>query len=238
MDSNYAVISAFGSVPNDYYWYDTSWTLIKSTTGSNNGDSLGYFPSGTYHVIYSDQGTCAVDTMDFYVWEPLSLQIDSVNHTTCIGCNNGRIFYSYSGGDPFFRVYLDSVEIGDSSPIVSLTPGTHLLCITDDGGCMSCDTAIILDDPTNISPLNFEGRFNIYPNPAFKYVVYEQKENSKTMIRFLDLKGRPIKILTEVDLRTGLNYINCEDMSEGIYYVEGLVDNKYYYRKLIIIREN
>jgi hypothetical protein len=238
-DSNYVVVYPSGTLPNDYYLYDTTNTLLHADTNSVTGDSLVNIPSGNYYMIVHDNGSCPVDTLLINVFYPLNLHIDSALNTTCIGCNDGMLYYSSaSGGTGTYNYAIDGAPVF-ASPVGSLSPGNHTFCVTDFvTNCIVCDTINILDDPLGIEPLSGLPEYTIYPNPAFKYIFFDLKGEKKVMIRFMDSNGKQIKILTETDLKPGSNLIDCSDLAAGIYSVEIISGSRYVYKKLVILNQD
>ncbi len=234
-DSNEISISAFGTVPNYYSWYDSSWALIEIDTSSNGGIANN-LSTGSYYVVLTDQGTCSVDTLTFEIPDEVNLTIDSVIHTTCIGCNNGVIYFTRTGGVSPVLISVNSNILPLTNVIGALQPGFYTICAIDANQCISCDTITVFEDPTGIVSNDVNKNIYLYPNPTSKNTILKFNGGGKTLIKLLDSNGRQIKLITDEELNPGVyeKTIDCSNLAKGIYSLEIISDSKLSKKKLVI----
>ena len=235
-DSNFIFISSFGNVPNDYLWYDSSWTLLRSDTGLTSGDSFSLLPSGTYNIIIDDAGACATDTLHLVIPEQLSFRVDSLKHTTCIGCTDGIIYFTVIGGTPPYNVNVAAGTLAGNT-IINLPPGNYSNCVADDEGCTSCHVDTILDDPTYVFSFDDNKDFILYPNPVSGSATLNFNLEGSFSINLLDINGKQIRTLSNESKDHGMHKMNidCNELSKGCYIIEINIDNRKIFRKLFVM---
>ncbi len=94
----------------------------------------------------------------------------------------------------------------------------HLLHHEDDG--MMGSFRVI--DTTNTSVTELKSRdFKIYPNPAFDKIIIENPESNKdvTVFEIFNVVGNRVKLF---DRKNSSQQIDISDLSDGIYFLEGL----------------
>ncbi len=235
-NSNTVSISTFGTLPNDYYWYNTLGTLIRADTGLYKNDTISTLPQDGYYVVINDSGFCGIDTIPFSIPDSLNFHIDSVRHTSCIGCSDGIIYFTLNGGRPPYNVF-SSAGLLSGNAIINLPANNYSLCVLDLNACSFCDPTIILDDPTRILSINEKNDYFIYPNPVNNSAILRFNGRGIISVRLLDLDGKQVKILLNEDVKTGMHELplDCTLLTRGCYTVEILHNAKKIFRKLVLI---
>lgn len=98
--------------------------------------------------------------------------------------------------------------------------------------CVSIDsmTCILPDDLAETNSANAE--FNVYPNPSMNEISIDINENYKNInVIFFDLLGKKYK---EITIPPNAKQININDFYQGIYFMQLNIDNKIFYKKIII----
>jgi len=67
----------------------------------------------------------------------------------CFGFDDGTAFGSATGGTPIYTFVWDSINGQAGQNAVSLTPGEHVLYVTDSKGCTDFDT-VVITEPTQL----------------------------------------------------------------------------------------
>lgn len=236
-NNNSVSISSFGTLPNDYYWYNTIGTLIRADTGISKTDTISSLPQDGYYVIINDSGFCGLDTLTFFIPDSLYFHVDSVRHTSCIGCTDGIIYFTLNGGSPPYNV-ITTAGLLSGNTIINLPADNYTLCVLDSYACTFCDPVIILDDPTGISPINENTEYVIYPNPVNNSATLRFDGDGKISVRLFDISGNQMKILLNEDAKTGVKelQIDCSQLAMGCYTIEITDGLKRIFRKLVLIK--
>jgi hypothetical protein len=149
-------------------WFNSSNANIGSGTTSSFA-TLGGLTAGNYAVLVTDANGCTVT-------QSISLPNLCLFHDqeiSCFGSNDGTVQASSSlTGTLLFGI--DGGALNNASGLfLNLTPGTHTICVTNDGGITSyCDTVIMIEplplsatfvvDQT-VSCLGNDGQLTIVP---------------------------------------------------------------------------
>lgn len=234
--ANTISLPSFGTLPNDYYWYNTAGTLLRSDTGLTTADTILSLPPDGYYVIINDSGVCGRDTLSFLIPDSLYFHVDSVRHTTCIGCDNGIIYFTLSGGNPPFNVQIPRGLLSGNS-IINLAADNYSICVIDFNGCPFCDQAIILDDPTITASVSDNNECIIYPNPVNNSATLRFNAGGKVSVKLFDVNGRLIKMLMNENLKPCMHElpIDCFGITRGCYTIEITDSIKKIFKKLVLI---
>ncbi|MBP6334744.1 MAG: T9SS type A sorting domain-containing protein [Bacteroidia bacterium] len=225
-----AIATPGGTPPYSVDWYDVNGNNIRNNPATNTADTLNPATAGDYYVIVEDSTACR-DTVYFTVQAPLQLTIDTATGTTCIGCTDGSIDFTAIGGTPPYT-YLSTPASGTFAglSLINLPADTFIICVIDAIGCISCDTAIVLDDPTSIGKISdLNSTVFVFPNPASKSVNIRlaAKNPEQSEIRITDIEGRvqSTQIISRKQTGTGLDVsVNIEHLVQGTYIVEVNLD--------------
>jgi hypothetical protein len=234
-DSNFVFLPAMGILPNIVQWYSSSGSLLFSDTVYSVGDTVFALQQGDYYVVFSDSGFCGTDTIDFIIPDAVNIFIDSVSHTTCIGCSDGKIYFTISGGTPPYNVSISSgVLVGDT--LTQLSAGQHSIDVFDDNGCMIGVVVTILDNPSGILFPSNGQVLSIYPNPVRETINVNLK-TSWNSIRLVDMNGKEIKHFKNPgNINSGhVISISSSGMENGIYTLELQTENQTVYKKLVVL---
>jgi hypothetical protein len=237
-DSNFISIPLFGTLPNNIYWYDSSGVLLRTDTNLLTADTISLLPHGYYYALISDNGTCGTDSLPFFIPEPVSMKIDSVHATDCIGCNDGEIYFHPQGGAaPYSYIINPSVVIVTGSPVAPLAPGVYTICVTDINGCVSCDSIEVLEDPTAVIDPQRNGGFVVYPNPASNIATLRFAGNAVVSVRLLDVTGNEYLSVMNSNTSAAGNEmkINCSVLPDGCYTIEVKTAGKVSYSRLVVM---
>ncbi len=187
------VVIPSGNPPYSIYCYDSGGTLLQQASAIYDPDTLSGLQSGNYYLILNDSASC-MDSLSFEILQEPALTLLGVNGTTCIGCDDGSVRFSASGGlTPYFFSVTPSTGIFTDSTLINLPAGIYVICISDSNGCMDCDTAEVLEDPTGIAGLTSHlSRVKLFPNPASEYISIqiEQIVNPGIRVEIMDMEGR------------------------------------------------
>ncbi len=234
-DSNIVSIPSFGTLPNDYYWYNSSGTLIRSDTGFIQADTVFSLPIDNYYVVINDSAGCGIDTLTFIIPDTVRITIDSVRHTTCVVCIDGIIDFSVTGGSPPY-LYTSTVGTIINDSLINIPAGPVEICVSDANGCISCISDTILQDPTGIVSNYRESDFVLYPNPATKSATLKINGGGKVSVKLLDMNGRELKILMNEIIRQDAHemILDLSGIAKGTYTLEILNNERRVYKKLIL----
>ncbi len=128
-----------GTPPYTYVW----------STGDTSQD-VSNLTAGSYYVTVSDAADCARAFL-FAVSEPLPLSLESViSCASCIGCSDGAIDLSVSGGTPpYYYDWSNGVATEDNTDLVT---GTYSVTVTDSLNCAATGSYIVSEpSPVTIS---------------------------------------------------------------------------------------
>jgi hypothetical protein len=231
-DSNTVIIPSFGLLPNAINWYDSLGNLLQADTGLTAADTLFDLPSGGYYSIITDGGACISDTIAYSIPDSLSITIDSVQHTTCIGCSDAEIFYAIKGGLGPYQV---------SVPTTGLTAGFYNICVLDANSCQSCDTVTILDAPVKVLETTQEYNIIMYPNPASDFVSIEisDYDNAKVVFSLFEMNGKQVDLIIHKNEMSSTlkSTFGFSKIPEGSYIMQIKIGEKIIHKKLVVIKE-
>ena len=133
-----SISSQGGSSSSSFYTY--FWSQGQQTSGVNMdvADSLLY---GSYYVTTRDVLGCeVVDSIYISEPDPLSMEASELDWIDCYNDASGEAFATATGGtSPYnFEWTVNGLWAGDT--VSTLTPGEHIVVVTDDRGCTASDT--------------------------------------------------------------------------------------------------
>ncbi len=224
-DSNEVIIPAFGMLPDNISWYDTAGTLIQTDTALTQSDTLFNVPTGAYYAITMDGGACPADSLPFVIAEPMSMTVDSVKHTTCVGCSNGEIYFTL----------MNAVgPIVYSPNPTGLPAGSYNFCVTDGNGCTICDSVTILDDPLTAGNIDNDKMILLYPNPVNNTATFNIIKGEINTIRVFDSKGK--ELTPDIISKSAGVTLNTSRLEQGLYTVEIYSGAKRFYKRMMVVR--
>jgi PKD repeat protein len=122
-----------GTFPFTYQW--------------SNGDttpSISGLSPGVYTVCVTDANGCVVcDSATVNAMSLCTVAITNmvVTNESCIGCSDGSIVSTVSGGLPPYSYTWSNAATTTS--VSGLSAGYYTLCVTDANNCLTCDTVIV-----------------------------------------------------------------------------------------------
>lgn len=182
-------------------------------------------PAGIYTVSITDANGC-VFTMNESVGAPLPVSIQTItNSTTCIGCANGSIHVSSTGGiAPYQWTISPDTGVVSDSIFTDLPAGIYTLCAQDVNLCQICVQDTVFEDPTGLNVMLSDNlAFEIYPNPSGNTShlrIVGSLSKHKLQLVIVDLTGRLIQSY-EIDKSRDIE-LNIGS-GKGMFFV-GLVE--------------
>jgi len=140
-----ATISSFGGFSSVYTYF---WSQGQQTVGVNLDTAVGLL-QGSYFVTTRDILGCeVVDSIYISEPEPLSMEAFELDQIDCYGANDGLAAATAVGGTlPYVFDWDNGQWVGDT--INTLTPGLHVVVVTDAKGCSASDT-VFTHEPTEL----------------------------------------------------------------------------------------
>ncbi|WP_281239805.1 DUF7507 domain-containing protein [Flavobacterium praedii] len=230
-DSNgKATVTAIGGNGDYTYLWDNGETTAQAV-GLNAGshtvtvtDKLGY--KTTCNVTIGQPSA------------PLSATAVIVNNNNCVGCSNGSIDITVTGGTtPYTFLWSNGAITEDIS---NLPNGTYNVEITDKNGCKANYTYVISESSINITKdgtyvdSNQDGITNIGDEVTYNFVITNTGSVPLTNITVFDnnavITGGPIDILapgaTDSTTFSGSHIITQDDINTGYVYNLATVTGK------------
>ena len=141
--------------------------------------------------------------------------------------NNRSVSYSADGTPTY-------VDFPGVSNYGSIYAATHGLGIFIDSTYFDAIADKKFENPSEQVAQNIK----VYPNPTNHgaTLAFELKENTNLTINVTDITGRIIKSENKNSLSEGYyqEYIDCSNLSEGIYFVTININNRLYTKKLVV----
>tara|TARA_B100001758_G_scaffold105218_1_gene90109 strand:+ start:19737 stop:24971 length:5235 start_codon:yes stop_codon:yes gene_type:complete len=143
INSGSATVSATGTAPYLYQWYDVNGNPIGI-----NSSTLSGVPVGTYYVDVTDNTTCVVrDTVQIPpLVNPIILDSVVVKNNSCFNLDDAQIEIFVSGGFTPYTYSSNGSSPQSNSDFGSLSPGNYNIQAFDNNGCY-VDTLITLVYP-------------------------------------------------------------------------------------------
>ncbi len=145
--------------PITYTWNTTPLQTTQTAIGLS---------SGNYIVCVTDANGCTACSpffVDSTNCTGFTINANS-NNTTCSSCSDGIAWVNVTGGNhPFnYTWYTSPIQFTDTAS--GLLQGTYAVCVSDNSGCISCDTVIVMTG-------NCSAHFDVYPDtiPHHYYAI-------------------------------------------------------------------
>ena len=187
-------------------------------------------PAGSFNHIWSNGGRAASTTISGSGTYTVFYRIDSLAISDTINVEFvPTITENFLGQDTVLLVpqstislsgpsgYSYSWSTGSTVRTLDVTaPGTYWLTVTDENGCMTTDTVVVVFD-TSVGINNFwkNTDIQIYPNPAKENINIKSTE-PKFNIEIYSSDGKMVLHQKLVNSLT----INVAEWQQGIYYVK------------------
>ncbi len=153
----------------------------------------------------------------------ISIDTAIINNVSCIGCNDGAINLSITGGtSPYTFSWMDGYNSEDR---FNIPVGNYSLCISDQNGCNLCDTFDVSLSVNGIEENRYVTLINAYPNPVESIVSIHFNDNLSTenfLVELNDQLGKEVISVpvTAADLNLAMN-----EYASGFYHLK-VVDKK------------
>ena len=144
----------------------------------------------------------------------------TVTNTSNSSVCDGSATASPSGGTgPYTYAWIPSGLA--TATVTGLCFGSHTVCVTDAGGCITCST-INVSSPTGVPALTDNGSINIFPNPAndFLYVEGTISAAARLQVNILSLYGQKIMNRSINTNGSFSEKIGIEGIPSGVYFIE------------------
>ncbi len=207
-DGNIHPVISGGSSGYTYLW-----------SGGGVSTDLQNACAGNYSLTVTDAHGCTTDSSFTLLSSAEIIIVDSVVNTTCLACDDGEAMISISGGNPPYDIFWNIGETTEA--ITGLYPGDYVVCVTDQFGCVVCDSVHVSFE-VGIGKLN-DADIKVFPNPfdAMTRVLVPEKYFGGTIF-LIDNLGEIVftrSILENEIIFDGANF------RSGIYYME-IVNSK------------
>ena len=143
-----AQLYSTGGVLQHTYFWDNGQTYFGS--GPDTASNLCF---GGHDIIIEDLEGCR-KTIQFNIEQPTELfaQATIIQPVQCFGFDDGIAFGTATGGTPPYTYVWDSINGQSGQNANNLTPGVHVLYVSDSKGCTAQDTVVITEpDELNVS---------------------------------------------------------------------------------------
>jgi hypothetical protein len=163
----------------DGYAYLDSSVVITNISWMGNGAILqtggtyiGNLCAGTYIVSYNtSNGTSMTSTFTIgsgsgNPCSTLQLDVTVTYASSASSCDGGVSLIAYGGTAPYTYTWNNAMGGGLMN---NLCVGSYYVCVTDQNGCVSCDSVIVLDSSAVDSVLIFSN--NPFPNGTVSGVL-------------------------------------------------------------------
>jgi len=203
----------------------------------DNGGKFEGLAPGKYYVIVQDENGCrpneirekgqptatGADIIEFTITEPdplsVTVRMDTVEHESCAGSNDGKAYLRVIGGTPFRVVGTDNVyqyskdggatwveyhSDGNGTLIDGLAPGDHTINIRDKNGCQA-EATLTIEAGSEVTLKLSQGKYECVNN-VIKYVVEASVEPASAAlnVRYLldGVAHNNTRFELDVDLQT------------------------------------
>lgn len=203
----------------------------------DNGGKFEGLAPGKYYVIVQDENGCrpneikekgqptplGTDIIEFTITEPdplsVTVRMDTVEHESCAGSNDGKAYLRVIGGTPLRTVGNDKVyeyskdggatwveyhSDGNGTLIDGLAPGDHTILIRDKNGCQA-EATLTIEAGSEVTLKLSQGKYECVNN-VIKYVVEASVEPASAAlnVRYLldGVAHNNTRFELDVDLQT------------------------------------
>jgi hypothetical protein len=228
----YAIANASGLEPFslELRENDSAGVIIQYDTNAMAISTLYNLLPGNYFITLTDSIGCYT-SLTFSVPEPIAITIDTVIHTSCIPCNDGLITFT-AGPNLIASSIVPNLGNLVGNTYFNLPPGTYYVCAYDSMGCASCDTIIILQDPTSVGSTNRENMLSVYPIPADKLLSIKSDLNQMPISAAIyNLTGEK---MIEKDLKNDCCTLETSSLPNGVYMLKIVSAEMEIIRKVVV----
>jgi len=154
--------------------------------------------------------------------------------TSCIGCLNGSIDITASGGVAPYHVTLS----GNAGTIIDLSvrdlpPGNYNLCVVDNIGNEICRYVTILESTNGINKNVFQDLFGVQNILSTSEIRITNNYNHFVSFSVFDVRG---KVIVNQEVAPGTTYLSLKAFQNGNYFYRALSNDFAESGKLIIVK--
>jgi hypothetical protein len=209
-----------GVAPLSYTWVPTA----------PNSSVFTNAPAGNYTCMSSDANGCLVTGSVTLTQPPaLTLQVSAVS-PTCIGCCNGSISFTTSGGTPSFTYTVSNGSVTTGTTVTNLCAGSYTVNVVDANGCPQTVTVQLTSPPTGLSHSNADAQFELYPNPSRGEVFIRNLTGESASVFIYNLEGRMVYQQTDVSNNQEVQ----AQFAKGVYLIRIQTAANIFKKKLVI----
>ncbi len=222
--SQSGVSYSIAPVPNalSYAWTVPAGASVTSGQGTTNIMVTFGATSGTVSVTAGNGcGNSLASTLVITVSSAVLTVSTTPTNATCGSCCDGSATATPSGGTgPYNYAWNPTGAVTQS--ITGLCTGTYTVCVTDAGGCVTCNTVTISAPIGVATVLTDNGTLKVYPNPANDYVFLEGtlSGSANMQVSVINLYGQ--KMIGRSVFANGAfsEKVNIANIAPGIYFIE------------------
>ena len=198
-----------GTPPYTYIW----------TPGGCTAPSCAGLCAGTYTVTVVDAGGSACTAVATVSSPPALVVGTSSTPASCSTCADGTATVTFSGGTPGY-FYTWSPGGCSTATCTGLLPGGYSVCVTDNNGCVLCDS-VMVSYTTGISESSPKEIISIYPNPASSFVSIDVELGtiSSSEIIVTNVLGEQLFAEKFAETKTLKKTIPVSNLANGIYFI-------------------
>lgn len=244
LDINKGKISYYFSTENiDGNGYDNNFTIGGGINSSSPADNT----SPNVNLYINNESFISGDTVGktslliAKIYDISGINILVSGHNISGKLDNETIVLNN-----YFSLDLNSYQSGKINYIFdNLAEGLHefKLIVWDSYNNITEETIsfFVKDSTTNVENINYDNTyFIIYPNP-FNYsttIEYTLNTQAKVKIELINMLGSKMAILDSEFMNSGKHVLNINktelNLTPGIYYLSFDIENKLFYKKLIV----
>lgn len=212
------------SVTGGSHHYVFNWSNGEITEDNFN------LPAGTYSVVVHDDFGCTTNST-FVITQPANPIIVNGTVINSTGTNNGGIDITITGGSAGYTYQWSNGALTED--VANLLPGVYTVIVTDASGCAASSTFVVANTTGVESYESLENSISVYPNPANDYLFISIEGFRIEKVEVYDVLGQ---IAFTGGFDNSKVEINTSAISQGLYFVKILVDDKLITKKVKIIK--
>jgi hypothetical protein len=178
------------------------------------------FPKDSTKVTYNyydEAGNFACCSFWVVISNDLTLDIDAVNDATSE--SGGSISITVGGGSGNFTyewILDDTVIVSSFEDVTGLVPGSYIVKVTDQSGCVITSDAILVElgSSVNNEVLNTN---RIYPNPASDQLTLEFTGTLRNII-VMNINGQVVSTTVQNE-KEGSLVLDVGSLQSGMYFI-------------------
>jgi len=181
---------------------------------------------GTYTLSVLDANGCASEVSNHTITQPSAIVLDlSATSESAPGAGDATATVGVSGGNAPYTVTWTDAQNQTVNPALGLTNGLYIVSAVDANGCEF--TAELYIQTLNVSDVNSNEQWLIYPNPATDLVYIVGQSNYELAV--FDMDGKLV-------LKGHESPLNVDKLSAGVYVLRIYTTDSVLENRLVILR--